>query len=112
MLVHAADSTEPILLAARLRRIACGAHTFDVPVYEHLEPAPRGAPAALCLAGGGSSGVLFARLIERAAARGVRVVAFDFPGHTPEGLLGPRTPAVHLLRNATPRVRARISRRC
>jgi alpha-beta hydrolase superfamily lysophospholipase len=107
--VFAADSADPIPLAVSVRRIVCGARTFDVPVYQ---AAPRtrcdAAPAVLCLAGGGSSGVLFARLLERAAARGVHALAFDFPGHTPERLLGPATPDRALLRLATPRVRARI----
>jgi alpha-beta hydrolase superfamily lysophospholipase len=56
---------------------------------------------------------VFARLIERAAARGLRAVAFDHPGHTPADLLGPHTPAPSLLalRDAA-RARARSSRRC
>jgi len=107
--VFAADSAEPIPLLVTMRRIACGARAFEVPVYRGAREVTGGtAPAALCLAGGGSSGVLFARLLERAAARGVRALAFDFPGHTPERLLGPDTPDRALLRLATPRVRAQI----
>jgi pimeloyl-ACP methyl ester carboxylesterase len=92
-----------------LRQVACGSRTFAVPVYESpARVGGGGAPVALCLAGGGSSGAVFARLIERAAARGLRAVAFDHPGHTPADLLGPHTPAPSLLRYATPRVRARV----
>jgi len=110
--VHAGDEREPIPLTASLREVEAGGHRFAVPVYTADRDARYGtAPPVLCFAGGGSSGVVFAKLIRRAAERGVKVVAFDVPGHTPAGLLGARTPPASDLRFASPRVRRRIAAR-
>jgi pimeloyl-ACP methyl ester carboxylesterase len=62
-------------------------------------------PTLLCFSGGGSSGAVFALLAERCAEKGIRVVAFDMPGHTPKDLLGESTPPRSLISRANGRVR-------
>jgi pimeloyl-ACP methyl ester carboxylesterase len=66
--------------------------------YQHVDAGEDASlPVLLCFAGGGCSGTVFALLAETCLARGIRVVAFDMPGHTPAGLLGAATPPRSLI---------------
>jgi len=56
------------------------------------------------------SGAMLAMLAEHLAARQIRLVAFDMPGHTPDGLLGAGTPSRALISKASPAVRLKVAR--
>jgi pimeloyl-ACP methyl ester carboxylesterase len=102
--IHAADRLQPIEMQARI--ISASAAGLPIVEYQHADlahDAPM--PTLLCFSGGGCSGSVFALLAERCAAKGVRVVAFDMPGHTPKGLLGEATPPRSLLSRVNGRVR-------
>ena len=77
-----------------------------VPLYTGGQNANR-APVTV-LAGGGSSGVVFARLIERGAAPGIRALEFDFRATTAAARRG--TP--RCMRAQHPARGARIRRAC
>ena len=65
-----------------------GAEGLPIVEYRHSSVADEdGLPTLLCFAGGGASAAMFARLAEECACRGIRLVSFDMPGHTPEKLL-------------------------
>jgi pimeloyl-ACP methyl ester carboxylesterase len=102
--IYAADRNQPIEVQARI--ISASAAGLPIVEYQHADlahDAPM--PTLLCFSGGGCSGAVFALLAERCAAKGVRVVAFDMPGHTPKGLLGEATPLRSLISRVNGRVR-------
>jgi pimeloyl-ACP methyl ester carboxylesterase len=102
--IHAADGLQPIEVQARI--ISASAAGLPIVEYQHADLADDAPmPALLCFSGGGCSGAVFALLAERCAAKGVRVVAFDMPGHTPKGLLGEATPPRSLISRVNGRVR-------
>jgi pimeloyl-ACP methyl ester carboxylesterase len=102
----AADRITPIDANARI--ITETAAGLPIVEYQHISMAARSTrlPTVLCMAGGGFSGAVYALLAEICAARGIRVVGFDMPGHTPVGLLGSATPSRALISRANTRVRA------
>ena len=89
--IHAADRIQPIEIHARI--ISASVAGLPIVEYQHAalaNDAPM--PTLPCFSGGGCSGAMFALLAEKCLAHGVRVVAFDMPGHTPKDLLGDATP--------------------
>ncbi|MCW2662380.1 MAG: Serine aminopeptidase [Mycobacterium sp.] len=102
----AADRITPIDANARI--ITETAAGLPIVEYQHISMAARSTrlPTVLCMAGGGFSGAVYALLAEICAARGIRVVGFDMPGHTPVGLLGSATPSRALISRANTAVRA------
>jgi pimeloyl-ACP methyl ester carboxylesterase len=89
--IHAADRIQPIEIHARI--ISASVAGLPIVEYQHAalaNDAPM--PTLPCFSGGGCSGAMFALLAEKCLAQGVRVVAFDMPGHTPKDLLGDATP--------------------
>jgi pimeloyl-ACP methyl ester carboxylesterase len=107
-LIHAADQNEPIELDARLiEETAKGLPLVEYQLPQFVEAGPM--PTLLCFGGGGCSGVIFALLAKTCAARGIRLVSFDMPGHTPDGLLGQATPPHSLISRADSAVRRAAS---
>jgi pimeloyl-ACP methyl ester carboxylesterase len=101
---HAADRIDSIDIQARI--ISVSVAGLPIVEYQHAALAHDDPmPTLLCFAGGGCSGAVFALLAEKCLARGVRVVAFDMPGHTPKDLLGAATPPRSYLSRANGRVR-------
>jgi alpha-beta hydrolase superfamily lysophospholipase len=97
--IDAADRTQPITMEAQI--IDEGAEDLPIVEYRHSSVADEDVlPTLLCFAGGGASGAMFARLAEEGAYRGIRLVSFDMPGHTPEKLLGAATPSRKLISRA------------
>ncbi len=86
--VFSADRDEPIGLLAEVRLFRSGRRHLPYVTYTVAGALPEGCPrSAVCLAGGGSSGVLFGRLGELCAERGVLLRMLDLPGHTPDCLV-------------------------
>jgi hypothetical protein len=105
---HAADHIDSIDIQARI--ISTSVAGLPIVEYQHAALARDDAmPTLLCFAGGGCSGAVFALLAEKCLAQGVRVVAFDMPGHTPKDLLGAATPPRSLVSRANGRVRRAAS---
>jgi NAD(P)-dependent dehydrogenase (short-subunit alcohol dehydrogenase family) len=105
--VHAADRGAQVTLAAEILQGPNG-----LPIVEYRADAPvEGDPprTVLCFAGGGSSGTLFGLLAQTCAPRGVRIVAFDMPGHTANGLLDVRTPPREHLGRCNAKVRRSVA---
>jgi pimeloyl-ACP methyl ester carboxylesterase len=106
--VRAADRIDPIEIQARI--ISASVSGLPIVEYQHAAMAhDEPMPTLLCFAGGGCSGAVFALLAEKCLAHGVRVVAFDMPGHTPKHLLGDATPPRSLLFRANGRVRRAVT---
>jgi pimeloyl-ACP methyl ester carboxylesterase len=106
--IHAADRIDPIEIQARI--ISASVAGLPIVEYQHAaiaHDAPM--PTLLCFSGGGCSGAVFALLAEECLAQGVRVVAFDMPGHTPRYLLGDATPPRSLVARANGRVRQAVA---
>jgi alpha-beta hydrolase superfamily lysophospholipase len=104
--VDAIDRAEPIPMRASVVATVAG-----LPIVEYVHASVTGwqeAPTVVGFAGGGGSGAMLAMLAECCAARGVRLVSFDMPGHTPEGLLGAATPPRALLSRAGGAVRQAV----
>jgi alpha-beta hydrolase superfamily lysophospholipase len=83
-----------------------------LPIVEYLHASAvtwQRVPTILAFSGGGVSGAMLAMLAEHLATRGIRLVSFDMPGHTPGGLLGPDTPPRALVSRANSAVRHRVS---
>jgi hypothetical protein len=109
VLIDAVDRHEPISMRAEIVDTAAG-----LPIVEYLHASAlswQRAPTVLGFSGGGMSGAMLALLAEHLAAHHIRLVAFDMPGHTPEGMLGPDTPARALVSRATGAVRHEVGRR-
>jgi alpha-beta hydrolase superfamily lysophospholipase len=108
VLIDAVDRPEPIPMSAEIVGAAAG-----LPIVEYLHANTASwseAPTVLGFSGGGMSGAMFALLAEHLAAQNIRLVAFDMPGHTPLGLLGPDTPPRSLITRANGAVRRAVSR--
>jgi pimeloyl-ACP methyl ester carboxylesterase len=108
VLIDAVDRLESIPMSAEIVGEAAG-----LPIVEYLHPSTLAwqvAPTVLGFSGGGMSGAMMAPLAERLAAQGIRLVAFDMPGHTPDGMLGPDTPARALISRATGTIRHEVGR--
>jgi pimeloyl-ACP methyl ester carboxylesterase len=106
--IHAADRIQPIEIQARI--ISASVAGLPIVEYQHAavaNDAPM--PTLLCFSGGGCSGAVFALLAEKCLAQGVRVVAFDMPGHTPKDLLGDATPPRSLVSRANGGVRRAVT---
>ena len=106
VLAYSVDRVTPVELLARRLDVRMGRRSL--PIIEYICPRLIGSvptKTILFLAGGGSSGLVMARVAELCAERGVQVVMFDLPGHTPEGLLGAQTPAASLVRHVSPKTR-------
>jgi pimeloyl-ACP methyl ester carboxylesterase len=102
--IQAADRIDPIEIQARI--MSASVAGLPIVEYQHaalVHDAPM--PTLLCFSGGGCSGAVFALLAEKCLAQGVRVVAFDMPGHTPKDLLGDATPPRWLVSRANGGVR-------
>ena len=105
--IDAVDRQEPILLHATIAGTAAG-----LPIVEYLHASAASwqlAPTVLGFSGGGMSGAMLAMLAEHLAAQQIRLVAFDMPGHTPDGLLGSDTPPRSLISRVTGAVRQAVS---
>jgi pimeloyl-ACP methyl ester carboxylesterase len=102
--IRAADRIQPIEIQARI--VSASVAGLPIVEYQHAALAhDEPMPTLLCFSGGGCSGAVFALLAEKCLAQGVRVVAFDMPGHTPKGLLGEATPPRTLISQVNGRVR-------
>jgi hypothetical protein len=105
--IDAVDRSEPILMHAT---IAGTAASLPIVEYIHARAVPwQLAPTVLGFSGGGISGAMLAMLAEHLAAHRIRLVAFDMPGHTPNGLLGIDTPPRVLISRVTGAVRQAVS---
>jgi pimeloyl-ACP methyl ester carboxylesterase len=108
VLIDAVDRHEPISMRAE---IACTAGGLPIVEYLHASAVSwQLAPTVLGFSGGGMSGAMLALLAEHLAAHHIRLVAFDMPGHTPNGLLGANTPVRALISDATGAVRHAVGR--
>lgn len=108
VLIDAVDRPEPIPMCAEIVGQVAG-----LPIVEYRCPSTlpwQAAPTVLGFSGGGMSGAMMAPLAEHLAAHGIRLVAFDMPGHTPEHMLGPDTPARALVSRTTGAVRHEVGR--
>lgn len=106
--IDTVDGAEPVAMRAEIVGTAAG---LPIVEYLHASVACRDlAPTVLGFSGGGMSGAMLAPLAEQFAAQRIRLVAFDMPGHTPQGLLGPDTPARALISRAGGAVRHAVSR--
>lgn len=105
--IDAVDRSKPIPMHAEIAGTAAG-----LPIVEYLHASVVSwqlAPTVLGFSGGGMSGAMLAMLAEHLAAHRIRLVAFDMPGHTPEGLLGSDTPGRALISHVTAAVRQAVS---
>jgi hypothetical protein len=101
--IDAVDRTEPIHM-----RAAVAITIADLPIVEYLHASAadwQRVPTILAFSGGGVSGATMAMLAEHLAGHRIRLVSFDMPGHTPDGLLGPDTPRRALVSRANNAVR-------
>jgi pimeloyl-ACP methyl ester carboxylesterase len=108
VLIDAVDRPEPIPMCAEIVGQAAG-----LPIVEYRHPSAlswQAVPTVLGFSGGGMSGAMMAPLAEHLAAHDIRLVAFDMPGHTPERMLGPDTPARALISRTTGAVRHQVGR--
>ena len=109
VVIDAVDRKRPITMEALI--IDEGAEGLPIVEYRHSGVANEDAlPTLLCFAGGGASGAMFARLAEECASRGIRLVSFDMPGHTPEKLLQAATPPRSLISGANSAARLAASK--
>ena len=107
VVVDAVDRPQPIVMRAAVVGSAAG-----LPIVEYLHADAtswQSAPTVLGFSGGGMSGAMLALLAEHLAALGIRLIAFDMPGHTPDGLLGADTPPRALISRASAAMRHAVS---
>jgi alpha-beta hydrolase superfamily lysophospholipase len=105
--IDAVDRAEPIRM-----HVASAGTVAGLPIIEylHASAAPwQRVPTVVAFSGGGGSGAMLAMLAEHLAAHRIRLVSFDMPGHTPDGLLGPGTPPRALMSRANSVVRHGVS---
>jgi alpha-beta hydrolase superfamily lysophospholipase len=105
--VDAVDRAEPISM-----HVASVGAVAGLPVVEYIHSSAKSwqrAPTVLGFSGGGGSGAMLAMLAEQLAAQHIRLVSFDMPGHTPEGLLGAATPPRAMVSRCTGAVRRAVS---
>jgi hypothetical protein len=105
--IDAVDRAEPIRM-----HVANAGTVAGLPIIEYLHASAvswRRVPTVLAFSGGGGTGAMLAMLAERLAAHRIRLVSFDMPGHTPDGLLGPGTPPRALVSRANNAVRHGVS---
>jgi hypothetical protein len=105
--VDAVDRPEPISMYVTVVGTVAG-----LPVVEYVHSGAKfleHAPTVLGFSGGGGSGAMLAMLAEQLAARQIRLVSFDMPGHTPEGLLGAATPPRAMVSRVSGAVRRAVS---
>jgi len=107
VVIDAVDRDEPIRMQVSVAVTVAG-----LPIVEYLHASTvtwQRVPTVLGFSGGGVSGAMLAMLAEHLATHGIRLVSFDMPGHTPNGLLGPDTPPRALVSRANSAVRHRVS---
>lgn len=105
--VDAVDRAEPISM-----HVSGAGTVAGLPVVEYIHSSAKSwhrVPTVLGFSGGGGSGAMLAMLAEHLAERQIRLVSFDMPGHTPDGLLGTATPPRAMVSRCTGAVRHAIS---
>jgi hypothetical protein len=105
--IDAVDRAEPIRMHVARAGIVAG-----LPIIEYLHASAvswQRVPTIVAFSGGGGSGAMLAMLAEHLAVHRIRLVSFDMPGHTPDGLLGPGTPPRALVSRANSLVRHGVS---